>query len=98
MDNIDVFCPLHGWIMHNISMDNWKIKVCTEDVYYLDKSIKLSMYHNSFYEVISLGFFSKGKNKQNGNDKQALTGALRDASAALKGDPLQEAVNKKQNK
>lgn len=45
-----------------------------------------------------MGFFNRGKGKANGKDKQALTGALQDASAALKGDPLQEAINKKQNK
>ncbi|MGG3571410.1 small acid-soluble spore protein SspJ [Bacillus gobiensis] len=45
-----------------------------------------------------MGFFNIGKGKSNGKDKQALSGALKDASAALKGDPLQEAINKKQNK
>ena len=50
-----------------------------------------------FKEVIQLGIFF---NKDRGNkekDQNAVRGALEDAGQALKGDPLQEAVNKKKN-
>lgn len=49
-------------------------------------------------EVIHLGFlFNKDRGKSKAKDQSAIQGALQDAGAALKGDPLQEAVNKKKN-
>ncbi|KXZ17796.1 spore protein [Bacillus nakamurai] len=44
-----------------------------------------------------MAFFNKEKGKNNDKDKNIMQGALDDAGAALKDDPLQEAVQKKKN-
>ncbi|MFT0801305.1 small acid-soluble spore protein SspJ [Bacillus swezeyi] len=45
-----------------------------------------------------MGFlFNKDRGKSKAKDQSAIQGALQDAGSALKGDPLQEAVNKKKN-
>ncbi len=48
-------------------------------------------------EVIQMAFFNKEKGKNSDKNKNVIQGALDDASAALKDDPLQEAVQKKKN-
>ncbi|ASB90754.1 small acid-soluble spore protein SspJ [Bacillus sonorensis] len=42
-------------------------------------------------------FFNKDRGKNKAKDQNAVQGALEDAGAALKGDPLQEAVRKNKN-
>lgn len=44
-----------------------------------------------------MAFFNKEKGKNSDKNKNVIQGALDDASAALKDDPLQEAVQKKKN-
>ncbi|AOC92428.1 small acid-soluble spore protein SspJ [Bacillus amyloliquefaciens] len=44
-----------------------------------------------------MAFFNKEKGKNSDKNKNVIQGALDDASAALKDDPLQEAVRKKKN-